>query len=322
MSVKHKRYPVDISSAELVNKIRKKLNLKIILIPVAIAALILIGCFLVEINEDKCTVFGNIIQGMDKVLKDSQDLLLTMDTILAAVIVFFYGIMDNRKHGIPQRTILSYTFGPFTIPIFFLLDLVMLPVIYIGQSSFRSLTLMGLILCTYFIQALIIIMILLSTSFKYSANAVCNTEIRQFGYLRHCRITDKEYLWTYILHHMEEVVAGEELTADKMYMFRKLLGVPFYERERLFVDNKMRIALKYDEKDATHTGNRDDGAPENNNGKKRNRLKQRKDADNNDIVQTVYEFYYANLISVFGHLCDDRDGRDKLYLCLYELCSV
>lgn len=245
-------------------------------------------------------------------LDDFFDIIITLDTILAAVVIFFYGVQDSRKEGIPHRTIMAYSFGSLSVPVLFMYIMILLPVIFWAVSTdFRWTAWTGLGY-TYVSQMIIIILILLSTSSQYSVHVIGNVEIRQFQRLND--LEEKRYqiinndgervarnprfVWTYLLHHLEQVLLSEEMIADKQGLIRRLVRAPYYYSEIRFREEFYLVK-------GTGTGNMPCISGE--------RL-------GLNHMKSVYEFYYLNFLEVFRHINkpEDQEERNKIYLMLYE----
>lgn len=251
------------------------------------------------------------------------NLVTTLDTILAAAVIFFYSIQDSRRGGIPHRTILAYTLGSFTIPVLFVVTLIMLPWYYIAHSFGWNRTACVSLLFTYIIQMMIVVFILAATSFQYSVYAITNVEIRQFKALNALGEKDRGeegrysgcpgakveqnpfFSWTYLQHHMEQVTTSDELAVDKLLIIRRILRVPYYRREIRLRDELLESGFgrKVFGKILPH---------------EKIEMSAEKLASND--IERLYEFYYGNLMVVFTHLNqpDDAEYRDKMYLVLYE----
>lgn len=235
------------------------------------------------------------------------NLVMTLNTILAAAVIFFYSVQDSRKGGIPHRTILAYTLGAFTVPILFVVTLVMLPFCYVAYSLNFNWTVYISLLFTYIIQILIVMCILASTSYQYSVCAITNVEFRQFQALNaRSGLPEKDqakveqnpfFTWTYLQHHLEQITLSDELVADKMLVTRRILRVPYYEREIRLKEELLESVKKHGQEP---------------------QMSLRRLETNN--LESIYEFYNGNLLVVFKHI--DRPAsleyRNKMYLILYE----
>ncbi len=272
--------------------------------------------------DKNITFYRDCRQIRDMLLADLDDylsMILTLGTILAAAVVFFYSVQDSKKEGIPHRAIMSYTSGSLSVPILFVIAMLMLPLNYVAYSfSCHWFAVMGLTF-TFITQMIIIVIILMSTSHQYSLHAICNAEIRQYGRLRAIRKVQDEkkdcvihekinqnplFIWTYLLSHLEQVFLSDELISDKMEMARRLLRVPFYDREvSLWDELSWRLKKKVVEIRLV-------GVNPTISGKRM--------ADNH--LKAIYEFYYRNLVVVFRNMNqpEEKEERNKIYLILYE----
>lgn len=244
------------------------------------------------------------------------DIIITLDTILAAAVIFFYSVQDSRKEGIPHRTIMAYTFGSFTVPILFVISMLMLPVSFFALFLNLGWFAWTGMIFTYITHVIIIILILLSTSYQYSVHAIGNAEIKQYQKLcsMELRRQEQEYkekekveqnpsfIWTYLLHHLEQVVLSDELIADKLELIRRLIRAPYY---RNVVKLKEEYTLPFGKKLKKR-------------GNKGPRISIEKLKDNN--LAKIYEFYYQNLISFFRHIncLENLEERKIIYIVLYE----
>ena len=250
------------------------------------------------------------------VLFDIQDdflnVLLTFGTILAAAVIFFYSVQDNRKEGIPNRTIMSYTSGSMTVPVLFLNMVAIIPVSYVTSGFGLEYFVWTGMLFTYVTQMLILWIILKSTSHTYSVHAICNAEIQQYQKLMEIenRALEKgrreyPFLWTYLLQHLEQVLMSDEIDTDKLETARRLLRVPYYEKEISIWEDPILPLGKFRGRRVKFV---------NTNPKLSSvRLK-----ENN--LKSIYEFYYRNLIPVLRCMGQQKymEERNKIYLILYD----
>ena len=255
-------------------------------------------------------------QGLMNDMDKYCNLVMTLNTILAAAVIFFYSVQDSRKGGIPHRTILAYTLGAFTVPVLFVTTLLMLPFCYISESLNLNWTVCISLLLTYIIQIMIVVFILTSTSYQYSVYAITNVEIRQYRAMcnqetemaentldENCSRKKVEqnpfFTWTYLQHHLEQITVSDELVADKLLVARRILRVPYYEKEILLREEVLRSFRMYGQK-----------------------LQMSADKLENNNIRKIYEFYYGNLLAVFNQIRNpvDSEYRDKVYLILYNDC--
>lgn len=267
-------------------------------------------------SAEMAAFLGTIKDKLSNNIDQYCNMVMTLDTILAAAVIFFYSIQDSRKGGIPHRTILAYTLGAFTVPVLFVVTLLMLPFCYMAQSFNLNWTVCVSLLFTYIIQMMIVVFILVSTSYQYSVYAITNVEIRQFKAMsdqEDVREQDAQegnqesrqekveqnpfFTWTYLQHHLEQITLSDELVADKLLLARRILRVPYYEREILLREEMLRPFRMYE-----------------------HNLQMSAERLGTVRLKNIYEFYYGNLLAVFNHIKQPKDSeyRDKIYLILYE----
>ena len=225
----------------------------------------------------------NIKYAVSENIEKFYDTLITINTILAATVIFYYNIQDNRREGIPHRAILAYSSGSLTIPAYFLVATFLLPAGFWALHLGMKITFIACIVISYILQMTNMILILASTSHSYGLHIICNAEIRQYRALCNIREnentnwkSDPQFIWTYLMHHLEQVVMSDELVADKMTIVRELLKTPFYEKEMSILERRRK-----------RNGRTEDMAVE---CLKENSLKR------------IYEFYYGNLSAVMEYL--------------------
>lgn len=212
--------------------------------------------------------------------EEFRSMILTIDTILAAAVIFFYSIIDNRKTGISHRTIMTYTFGSLMVPGLFSMTIILLPIMYITSGMGMIATMWGCIAISYLLQIIIIFLILISTSYNYSLQAVCYAEIGQFEHMSIDLKNDKKKMLGQV-RHMEQVVISDDLSVEKEKMISALLKVPFYKRRKLY-----RVGLE--------TG-------------KLLHLE----------TEHLYKYYYMNVNSVFHQLKNEANECQMMYEILY-----
>lgn len=331
---REKKSNKDIFSTAILGKeldIRRRLHIGILLY-LGIETAILVLIFILDISKffvkfrdylfKRNPDFFECLVKIKSILWENQEdvlnVVLTLGTILAAAVIFFYSVQDNKKGGIPNRAIMSYTSGSFSVPILFLTIMFMIPLnhfTFIFGLRYFSWT---ETIFTYISQMIIIVIILESTSHSYSIHAICNAEIRQYRKLIKLNTENEEQnfensqhtnqisplLWTYLLEHMEQALLSDELITDKLEIARRLLRVPYYEKET-YILQELFWLLREHKKNKTNTAN---GYPK----ISANKLK-------NNLPDSLYEFYYRNLITVFQRIKqqDYREERHKLYLILY-----
>ncbi len=296
----------DIATGQKIhNHIRRKIHKSLIIILLIFAVILFVSAF-IDLNEGaRSSVYSVINEDTRRLISDKiekfYDMLITISTILAATVIFFYSVQDNRREGIPHRAILAYSFGSYAIPVFFFLSIIILPM---GFWLFHFDMKATFMVCTVFSfasQVSIMALILFSTSFTYGLRVIRNAEIRQYRMLCENKggnnselESNPQFIWTYLLHHLEQVVTSEELIADKMMLVRELLKTPYHKKQKGW---------------RTRRKNRD--------GCVNDMLKLCLEKNS---PERIYEFYYGNLSAVMQYLSrkEHNSERDKIYLVLYE----
>lgn len=256
----------------------------------AIVTVIVIGILLLVISLVVgicCHGLTDVLRPYKSLLKDYKDFAVAVHTVLGAVAVYYYSVKDNRKEGIPHRTIMAYSFGSLAIPLLFAsLTIMVMYVILVIHMRWYIIAILGLVY-TLCIQAMCIGLILFSTSYHYTLHVICNAEIRQFRYM--CRSGEdmKSTIKVYMMRHMEQAIRSNDLMGDKMVLAQKILWTPLYCKE-----------MPYLRKHKTDIRKLCECSP-----------------------YWLYEYYYDNLLSVFLFLKDSghHEERMKMYQLLYEL---
>lgn len=188
---------------------------------------LLIMAFVTSVTLECCVgsgVYGCIFR---KNLDNYFDLVVTISTILTAAVVFFYSMIDTRRMGITNRTIISYYVGSYTIPIWFMFTLIVLPGIRFFLDKGWDHIAIAAMVCVFILQLVIIRYILISTSFRLNIRIICKVELRQMCLMLECAEKGEESPWIYMVHHMESVAGADSLFIDKSEIIRELLGIPF-----------------------------------------------------------------------------------------------
>lgn len=296
------QYNMKIENKKLIRKIQKR-GISYIVIFLVVGAL-LIGCALYLDNREDVrfrwyryivgfvNVYSEDLKGILLAIKcaimesavDYCNMVVTYNTILAAAVIFFYSILENRRGGISHRTLIAYSFGSWLIPVLFSVTLLLVPMMYVVKSLKLQLTTIACILYIFCLQIMIIFVILKSASFNNCIRFISYVEICQYEILNK-EIEKSKYIWLYLVRHLEQVIKSNELTLDKIRVVRSLLWVPFYKKNIFWGGFKIQnSAFKYNDLDC------------------------------------LYRFYYENLTVVFRCLSKEENGaeRREIYLVLYE----
>lgn len=225
----------------------------------------------------------NLLRHINLLLKNSREnicgYIYTLSTVTAAVVVLYYTLQDNHREGIPHRKVVAYFAGSWTIALLFLFENIALIVMSIFSSG---LGLYGLIAGTLTLQASILIIIVLSSSSDFCRWNVKRTEYRQFCYLMKYTVTDRQYVWNHLVHHMPQVIAGDDMMFDKAVLVSKLLHVPILYNKK--------IRQKQDETPA----------------------------EKRKWKVLVYEFYFRNLLMSFERLTESSEDCNQMFETIYE----
>jgi len=205
--------------------------------------------------------------------------------VVAAVVVLYYTLQDSYREGIPHRRVVVYFVGSWTIGTLFCFENICLIIMSIVHMGERHIFLYGAMLSTLTSQFFILFIIILSSSSDFCRLYVKRAEYRQFCYLMDYPVGDSRYVWNYFVHHMPQVVAGDDMMTDKAVLVHKLLDVP----------------LKY---------------------KRRHRKEKDRDIDKRrKWLLLSYEFYFHNLIMTFVQISGNEEECNQIFMTLYEFVS-
>lgn len=192
--------------------------LLVILLVIAVAVLIAQATrSCLASKMDGCTLNG--------LLTAYYELLIATSAIVTATVVLFYTIIDNRRMGIANRMVLSYYAGRYALPLCFMLTLIGLPVIHILLDMKKNYWAEVGIVIIYTVQLGIIALILVATSFRCNIHSICKIEKSQLNLMLEDGMED-EFLWMYMMHHMEGIATAEGIFFEKSQLIHKLLKVP------------------------------------------------------------------------------------------------
>ena len=109
-----------------------------------------------------------VILILTNVLDNIYNLIISYNAILAAAVILFYSVMDNRKEGIPHRRIMSFAFGSKSVPALFLISLILVPVGFI-MNKYSLYYISTLALIIVFIYQMVIICAVLQVLLKWKS---------------------------------------------------------------------------------------------------------------------------------------------------------
>lgn len=178
----------------------------------------------------------------EQVIIRFREYLFTFSTITAAILVLYYTIQDNHREGIPHKKVVAYIFGSRTLPILlFAENMGMMLIVFIKKDT-ESLY-AGAMLSVLIQQCCIVFIVIFSSSNFFCQHSIKYAESKQFKCLMKYRLTDRKYIWNYLIQHMSYVMAGDDMIFDKVYLIRQLLDIPVNYRMK-YIDNKKADAKK------------------------------------------------------------------------------
>ena len=210
------------------------------------------------------------------------DVVIAYSTMLAAVVIFYYSVTENKRLGVPYRRLIAYTVGPLTIPALFVITLILTVfVVVFHHIPWKHAT----YVCTIYIlllQTFIIVLILRSTSYDCGKRVICKVEKKNYRKGINSG-TNGSISRGYYAGHLEQALHSEETIEDKKELLQEFLRIPFQKKEgKLSHKNFCQEVFMENE------------------------------------LEKIYQFYFFNISSAFQNL----DGREKqierneLYLCI------
>ena len=207
-------------------------------------------------------------------------------TIVAAIVVLYYTLQDTHREGIPHRKIVAYSVGSAAIPVAFFIQLIMVGIMTVFMNPEQYILLVGFSVSTFILQIFILVTIILSSTSVFCRKRIKKTEYTQFCYLMKYTIDNKDYVWNYFVHHMPQVLAGDDMIYDKAITFHSLLSIPLdYKKRNERCDSQKWKTITYEYYFRNIVMSFE-------------QLMQSKE-DSNQIFETIYEFI-ADLINDKG----------------------
>lgn len=210
---------------------------------------------------------------------------ITYSTMLVAIVVFFYSVIDNKRLGIPYRRLIAYTIGSHTIPILFMAILLLTIFMLIVRSVPWRYTTFACIIYILMIQIFVIIEILISTSYKHCKRIICRIERRR--YIAGMGVEEEfNTEWAYSFGHLEHAIHSEEFIPDKKELLIDFLWIPFHRHIGRFY-KKAKDGQKCIE---------------------------------TERLERIYQFYFVNILSAFQNFDGDEKHleRNQLYICIKD----
>lgn len=206
---------------------------------------------------------------------------VTYTTMLAAIIVFFYSVIDNKRLGIPYRRLISYTIGSRTIPVLFMTTLLLTVFMVIVRFLSLKYTVYSCFIYILMVQIFVIIQILVSTSYQHCKRVICQLERKR--YLKGAGSEEIHNMeWAYFFGHLERAIHSEEFIPDKEEVLAEFLQIPFCrctgELNKIIIGKKELTGM--------------------------------------EELGRIYQFYYVNILSAFQNFDGEAKHleRNQLYM--------
>ena len=213
------------------------------------------------------------------------DIIVTYSTVLAAIVVFFYSMIDKKRLGVPYRRLISYTIGSRTIPVLFMTALlltIVMKIVWCFSMKYTVFMCMGYI---FMIQIFVIIQILASTSYRHCKRVICRIERKR--YLKGVSLEGMfNTEWAYFFCHLERAVHSEEFIPDKKEFLAEFLWIPFCRQT----------------------------------GELNKIVASERELTEKEELERVYQFYYVNILSAFQNFNGEarHSERNQLYQCIVD----
>lgn len=211
------------------------------------------------------------------------DVVIAYSTMLAAVVIFYYSVTENKRLGVPYRRLVAYTVGPITIPVLFVVTLFLTVFMAISHHMPWKHTMYVCAIYILLLQTCMIIEILRSTSYDYGKRVICREERKSYGKKikmeENCSISR-----VYFTGHLEQAIHSEEIIQDKKELLEEFLRIPFQMK-------KGKLSLK--------------------------NFRQKVFAGKEEL-EKIYQFYFSNISSAFQNLDggEKKIERNELHLCI------
>ena len=210
------------------------------------------------------------------------DVLIAYSTMLAAVVIFFYSVTENKRLGVPYRRLITYTVGSLTIPVLFVVTLFLTVFVVVAHHMPWKHTTYVCAIYILLLQTYMIALILCSTSYAYGKRIICRVEKNNYRKKVSLEINGS-ISWGYYAGHLEQALHSDEVIEDKKELLQEFLRIPFQKKTgKLSLKNFRREVFMMEE------------------------------------LEKIYQFYFFNISSAFQNM----DGREKqierneLFLCI------
>lgn len=160
----------------------------------------------------------------------------TMTSLVTASIIFFYTVMNNTQHGIPNRKLIAYRIGSAVVPALFCV------VIFIGTPSLCFLYMLKYVreaycvaILIYLLDCTLVFICILSSTRKFCVKTLIGAEKKQYQnfFVAYYYNQNTPFLLSEsrrkmpIFYHIELLAENSELRAERLQTINKILCVPF-----------------------------------------------------------------------------------------------
>lgn len=175
-------------------------------------------------------------------LKDNPDFLgtavWTLTTILSAIVILYYSIINYRNFGFTNRQIISYTYGSFTIPILIVYNTIIVIFMTIMYYMLYYTAFYLLAIYSFSLQLILIYICIYSTTRIKAYKTILSVEEKSFNQycqrIQESRTEDYEKISFLIeeekeslLFSLYSIMNGEETLAEKADIIIKVLNISF-----------------------------------------------------------------------------------------------
>lgn len=211
------------------------------------------------------------------------DVVIAYSTMLAAVVIFYYSVTENKRLGVPYRKLIAYTVGSLTIPVLFVVTLLLTVFVVVSHHIPWKHTMYVCVVYILLLQTCMIVEILRSTSYDYGKQVICRVERKKYGK----KIKPEEnrsMSRVYFTGHLEQAIHSEETIEDKKEFLQEFLRIPFQKKAGKLSPKNFRKEMFVGENE----------------------------------LEKIYQFYFFNISSAFQNLNGGgkQIERNELYLCI------
>lgn len=173
---------------------------------------------------------GAIIEINKRIAQDLGDWILSFTTITVAIFVLCYSVLDAKRLGVSNRTIIRYFLGNKTLPLGIILILVKAPILKIFQSLNWNEILIIEGAWTMVEELTIILFIIISSSMAFHIYIIRYQEAWQYRKGRNLKLIQSYTYWK--LSHVKIIMESDSIFGDKANAIYQILDIPLKEYMR------------------------------------------------------------------------------------------